>query len=313
MIKIKPNKNIIFFFSILNSIETKDIYHPLGRTIVDSIEYKNLSAFKEFKKLFKSKQIPSHPYQYCVYAINSKPNLDAKSIKPNSGFGEKTYKIYKNNIQPISQEIYKESNFNKVYEDEILNQYEELSEQLQQHFKGKVEDVIRRTWNLNSPCSFILIPNFLEVSHSFGLFRDNNLYSITAPNLKKGEIQFHSQLTISNAIHEFSHSIFQEHLVDNNLYGKHKELTKNIEIPPSLNNIHKSPHIFMEETLIKVVTILIQEDFYREALSNDTLHKKSKEMLDRLVKKGYYKAPTLYKVLSKSEEIIDSYLNTLGN
>ena len=118
---------------------------------------------------------------------------------------------------------------------------------------------------------------------------------------------------ISNAIHEFSHSIFQKHLIENDLYSEHKKLTKDVKIPSSLKNIHKNPHIFMEETLVRVVTILIQEDYYKDALSNDTIKQKSNEMLDGLVKKGYYKAHEIYKDLYNSKNIIGDYLNTLRN
>jgi hypothetical protein len=313
MIKTKTNKNIILFFSILNSIEIKPNYHPLGEKLLDSIEYTNLPPFKEFKELFKNKQIPIHSYQYCVYAINSKLNLDAKNIKPKSGFGEKTYNTYTEKIKPLSKNLYEQSNFKRIYEEEIQNKYRKLSKQLQEHFSGKVEEAIKKTWNIQNPYTFILIPNFLEISHSFGLFRDDTLYSITAPNLTKKGVQFQSQLMISNAIHEFSHSIFQKYLIDNDLYTEHKKLTNDIEIPNSLKSIHRTPHIFMEETLVRVVTILIQEDYYKDALSNDIIKQKSNEMLDGLVKKGYYNAHEMYKKLHKSKNIIESYLNSLRN
>jgi hypothetical protein len=310
VIKVQTNKNIIFLFSVLAQINTTKKYHRLGKSLLEKLDYNNLESFKNFEELYNSKKLPTHPYTYCVYAINSNLDLSSKDINPKSGFGDKTYNIYNKKIKPIIRDIYKNSIFEEIYQKNVLNKYLNLTEKIQDNFNGKVEKSIKYVWNLNNNYEFVLTPNFLEISHSFGLFRDNTLYSITSPNQIDGEVSFYSQSTISNAIHEFSHSVFKKYLIDNNLYQKHKEITKSIKVPDSLQKRHNNPAIYMEETLIRVMTIIIQEDLYKDFMDIEKLKKKSNRNLNLLQKKGYPKSKRLYAFLLKRKNKKDAYLNS---
>lgn len=313
MIRVKTNKNIIFFFSVLAKLNPQRKYHPLGKTLLDNLKYEKLSTFDEFIKLYKNKQIPTHPYLFSIYAINTEGDLSPKSTKPKSGFGKKTLTNYKNKIEPLVKRIYISSNFEEIYEKKIQKEYNEIANQIQKSFKGRVEESIKKVWDINDNYEFILIPNFLEIGHSFGIFRDNKLYSITSPIKKDEEISFRSQFVISNAIHEFSHSIFQKFLIKKDLYQKHKTLTENIEIPEKLINIHSNSAIYMEETFIKLMTLLIQQELYKEYISKEDQKLKVERKLTQLEEKGYEKARELYTLLQKNDDTKKIYLDYLFN
>lgn len=314
MIQTQTNKNLIFFFSLLNTLKHSEETHVLGKELLEFLNYKELSSFEKFSELYKNNEIPKDLSNYCLYAINSNTDLTPKTVESGSGFGPKNYNLYTEKIQPLVTSIYNQSNFEDIYTNKILIEYKKLTEEIQSYFNGQVEKAIKDIWNIKKKYKFILIPNFLEISHSFGLFRKNSLYSITAPDItKKGAIEFTQQHTISNAIHEFSHSLFQKELIANNLYGKHKDLTTGIKIPNKLKNIHPDPYVFMEETLIKVITLLIQENLYTNHIKDVVLQQKSQEILKQMTEKGYTKGKELYQVLSKSENVLDDYLHYLSN
>lgn len=313
MIRVKTNKNIIFFFSVLAKLNPQRKYHPLGKTLLDNLKYEKLSTFDEFIKLYKNKQIPTHPYLFSIYAINTEGDLSPKSTKPKSGFGKKTLTNYKNKIEPLVKRIYISSNFEEIYEKKIQKEYNEIANQIQKSFKGRVEESIKKVWDINDNYEFILIPNFLEIGHSFGIFRDNKLYSITSPIKKDEEISFRSQFVISNAIHEFSHSVFQNFLIENDLYQKHKALTGNIEIPKNLTKIHANSAIYMEETLIKLMTLLIQQELYKGFVTEKNQISKAKKKIKQLEERGYKKARELYPILQNSKDKKKGYLDYLSN
>jgi len=313
VIRVKTNKNIIFFFSVLAKLNPQRKYHPLGKTLLDNLEYEKLSTFDEFIKLYKNKQIPTYPYLFSIYAINTERDLSPKSIKPKSGFGKKTLTNYTNKIEPIVKKIYISSNFEEIYEKQIQKEYSALTNQIQKSFKGRVEESIKKVWDIDKNYEFILIPNFLEIGHSFGIFRDSKLYSITAPIRKDGDISFLSQFIISNAIHEFSHSVFKKFLIENDLYQKHKVLTENIEIPKNLTKIHANSAIYMEETLIKLMTLLIQQELYKGFVSEKNQIFKAKKKIKKLEERGYEKARELYPILQNSKDKKKSYLDYLSN
>jgi hypothetical protein len=312
MIRVKINKNIIFFFSILAKLNPQKKYHSLGEVLLDSLDYEKINAFQKFKEIYKNKDILTHPYQFSVLSINTKNDLSPKSINPECGFGEKTLTNYKEIIEPLVKEVYKKSDFEKIYKEQILEKYEELTKQIQKSFRGRVEDSIKEIWGIENNYEFILIPNFLEINHSFGIFRNNKLYSITSPVMKDRKISFQSQFAISNAIHEFSHSVFQKFLIENDLYQKHKALTENIEIPKKLINTHSNPAIYMEETLIKIMTLLIQQELYKKFVNKEDQKLKVKRKLDQLEEKGYKKARELYSILQNSDNKKERYLDYLS-
>lgn len=312
MIKVQTHKNLIFFFSILAKVDPKKKYHPLGKILMEELNYDSIEAFNKFENYYNKKEIPTHPYKYSIYSINTKKDLSTKTINSESGFGENTITTYKNKIEKHIKQIYEFSNFEEIYNKLIFKKYLNVTKQIQNNFKGTVEDSIEKVWGIEKKYVFILIPNILEVEHSFGVFRKNKLYSITSPTNKKNAICFRPQFVISNAIHEFSHSIFQKFLIENDLYNKHKELTKNFTIPKKLTNIHSNPSIYLEETFIKTMTLLTQEILYKNHMSRKILKLKSEEKLHRLEEQGYYKSRELYSILKNSKDKKRIYLDYLS-
>jgi hypothetical protein len=141
MIKVKTNKNIVFFFFLFNLIsKTKNIQHPLGKSLME--RFSNLP--KEVEKLqeqYTKNEIPKHPYQYCTLAINTDDKLKAKTLSPNYDYGEETFvkalthflltNIYKPFI-PLEESEKKENEIlEKIVEDGYIHApefYRELKE-----------------------------------------------------------------------------------------------------------------------------------------------------------------------------------------
>ncbi|MCD4756402.1 hypothetical protein K8R20_02190 [bacterium] len=313
MIKIKSNKNILFFFSLLAQLQPDQPYHPLGKKILKLINYSQATSYKNFQNHHNS--YPIHPYRYALYAIHTNSDLSSKEMNGECGFGPKNSKFYTEKIYPVVKEIAKETNFNELITTEILPLHETLNKDIEKYFNGDVEKSIKKIWGVNhNNMNFILIPNIFELGHSFGLFRKNNIYSITSPYEIDNKTQFVQQSVISNAIHEFSHSIFKKNLMKNSLFQKHVELTKHIEVPKKLQKIHTTPFIYMEETLIKVVTQIIKEFLYdKNHRTPEEIKQKTVRSLDRITNRGYEQAYNLYEVLHNSENIVEDYLTFLTN
>jgi len=312
MIKTKYNKNILFFFSLLAQIQPDNPYHPLGKKILKLTNYSKSNSYKKFKDFYNS--YPIHPYKYSVLAINTNQDLSPKKRNDECGFGPKTIKFYTEKIYPLVKEIAKEVNFNKLITKDILPLHKTLNKDIEKYFNGDVEESIKMIWSINhNKMNFTLIPNIFSLGHSFGIFRNDNIYSITSPHKIDDKTQFLQQQVISNAIHEFSHSIFQKYLIEQDLFQKHVELTKHIEVPKELQKNHRTSYIYMEETLIKIITLIIQEYIHKNHITPKVMEQERVRELDRITNLKYEKAYDIYKALHNSENIIDDYLTFLTN
>lgn len=310
MIKVSVNKNLVYFFFLFNCFSNvQKKYHSLGEHILN--RYNNdLPEIENLKELYKNKIIPNHPYQYCVYSINTNEDLSPKVLDPNDGFGPKMYGTYMDNLYPLVLQIEKELNFFDIFEKEFLSQYELICKGVQKNFEKKIEEILKDIWKIEDEFNFFVLPNVFEVGHSFGVFRENSLYSISSPILtKEGVIEFNSQNLISNVIHEFSHSIFKKKLLSAKKFQENKDLTKCIKVPEILQSIHSSPDIYIEETYIKVISIIIQEELYKEHVPEEEMRTKSVTRLKNLEEKGYTFSSKFYDKLKESKNIFETYFD----
>ncbi len=263
----------------------------------------------KLKDLLEEKSIPSHPYRFCIFAINTKQSLESKNISPESGYGEKLYNIYNTNIYPLVSKIEKEIQFFSFLKQDIYPEYELLIHDIQKIFNKQILTPFKNIWKLDGKEKFFLIPNVLSVGHSFGLFRKNNIYSISSPiKDREGKVDFNSQNLISNTIHEYSHCILQRGLIAKGKYGQVREALKDIEIPDTLQKIHARADLYIEENFINSITLFIQEETFKNFMSKTEIEEKRKDILDSLVKRGYTFTPLFYSKMTQDSDPLDIYL-----
>ena len=313
MIKTQTNKNLIFLFSILNYYKDTSLYHPLAIELLSDLNFYQNSAFKELTQKFINKQIPQHPYQYALLSVHINNDLKPKTQDSNAGFGPKTYKMYTKELEYLLKEIYETSNFNSIYKTNIAKKYKEITDKISKNFKGNIYKNIIEFWNPKSELNLNFVPNFLSVGHSFGVHRRNNIYSITSPVNRDRKTEFANQNMISNSIHEFSHSIFQKLIIDDKKYKTHQNLCKEYKIPESLQKRHPNTAIYIEETLIRVSTLVIQEKIFKDFMTNEETEKKREQTLSRIENQGYILARDIFKVVENSNNVVEDYLKFLGN
>ncbi len=300
MIEVTKSPNTCFFLFLYNIISerTESQLHPLGEKIMS--KYRKLpDEINQLKILYKQKIIPTHPYYYCVFAINTEQSLTSIEIVPTDGYGKKLSTIYTEQIYPLVSIIETELNFFQFLRKDINVESSKINNEIKKHFGKHISLKFKEIWDIDEQEKLLLIPNVLSLNHSFGLFRKKKNYSISSPILnKQGEIEFNSQYLISNAIHEFSHSILKKKLIKENNYKVLKELTESLKIPVSLERIHQKPEEYMEETFIKSITLFIQAQVFKEFMPLEEIEIKNSKKLESLVSKGYVYAPIFFSKLS---------------
>ncbi len=69
----------------------------------------------------------------------------------------------------------------------------------------------------------------------------------------------------------------------------------------------------MEETLIKLMTLLIQQELYKGFVTEKNQISKAKKKIKQLEERGYEKARELYPILQNSKDKKKGYLDYLSN
>ena len=299
MIQVIESPNTSFFLFLYNIISGKkeNRLHPLGMKVMS--KYKHLpDEVVQLETLYQQKLIPTHPFYYCVFAINTEKSLLSKTISPKDGYGERLSTIYTEKIYPLAIKIEKELDFLKFLKKEISPESAKINEKIEKIFDNRISSKFTEVWEIDVKEKLLLVPNVLSLSHSFGLFRKKRNYSISSPVLnKQQEVEFNSQNLISNAIHEFSHSILKKKLIKGGNYKVVRELTEGLEIPVSLSKIHQKPEEYMEETFIKSITLFIQSEIFKDFMSSEDIEIKNKKILESLVNSGYVYAPEFFSKL----------------
>lgn len=314
MIQVKPNKNVIFFLFLFNILSNypREL-HPLGKKLLKRFEIKS-ENFEKLEQLYLKKEIPNHPYQFILFAINSNDDLTPKSQSPDDGYGPRMHGIYSEKMYSLVSEIEKELDFFSVFEKEFMLEYESICENIQKYFDGSVEKTLKEVWQLKENYNFFLIPNFLLLSEGAGIMRGKDMYSISSPiPTKENTIDFYSQHLISNCIHELSHCILQRKLIEKNRYKEVFELTEDIEIPERIKMKYGRGGNYVEETFIRVLTLFSLNHLYKNSMTQKEIDKKTEEKLSKLVDEGFVLSHEFFKNLKKEKDPFESYFESLGN
>ena len=230
------------------------------------------------------------------------------------GYGPRMYGIYSEKMYPLISKIEKELNFFSVFEKEYMSEYKKICKNIQRYFDGSVEKTLKEVWQLKENYNFFLIPNFLLVGEGAGIMRGEDMYSISSPvPTKEKTIDFYSQHLISNCIHELSHCVLQRKLIEKNKYEEILELTKNVEIPKELKNIHYRADNYIEETFIKVFTLFVLNHLYKDSMTEEELKKKTEEKLFHLEKSQYIYARVFYKNLQENINPFEAYFRGIDD
>ena len=318
-ISVQTNQNVIFFETLISFISNDKNFHPLGKKIIEEFkDIKKFKSFEEFQKNIKQKIIPSHPWQYIFLSINLNDDLTAKSLSPMDGFGPNREKSYMRNIYPIVKKIHTECNFEEIYRNKILSEYEIVTKDIQELFdKRNPGDILEDFWGDKLNTKLIFIPDPLRVGGGSGVSRGKEFYSITGTVETEEGIIFKDSHMISNLLHEYSHSFFK-----NNLYKNDDLFKKNEEICNSLSgNIKKEKDsetfknygtstIYFEETFIRAIQIFLSKKFFEKVTKKD-LRSKSLEQLRKRKDEGFIYIEKFYKELENSKEPMDSYFKVL--
>ncbi len=314
MVQVKPNKNVIFFLFLFNVLSNypREL-HPLGKKLLERFE-KTTPGFQKLKEFYFKKEIPNHPYQFILFAINSNDDLTPKSQSPDDGYGPRMCGVYSEKMYPLVSKIEKELDFFSVFEKEFMSEYELICENIQKYFDGSVEKSLRECWKLEENFNFFLIPNFLLLGEGAGIMRGKNMYSISSPVLtKENTIDFYSQHLISNCIHELSHCILQKKLLSPGRYEEIIELTENIEIPERIKMKYGKGYIYAEETFIRVFTLFTLNHLYKNSMTQEEISKKTEEKLSKLVDEGFIFSYEFFKNLKKEKDPLKSYFESINN
>lgn len=273
-------------------------------------KYKNLpKEVDTLKDLYNNKSIPTHPYTFSIFAINTHKDLKSKKISPKSGYGEKLSTIYNDYMYTNVLQIEKELQFFSYINEEIASRYDVLNKDIQKLFTKHISSTFRNIWKIKEDINLLLFPNVLSVGHSFGIFHNNDIFSISAPIVNKdSSIEFNQQNIISNAIHEYSHCILQKSLIKKSKLSYIKDLLVNVEIPASLQSMHRRPEVYIEESFIKVLTLFIQEAIFANFMTETEITEKRKKNLETMVANGYFYAPLFFSKLDKSISPVDTYI-----
>jgi hypothetical protein len=314
MVQVIPNQNVIFFLFLFNILSnySKEL-HPLGKKLLKRFEVKS-ENFEKLKNLYLKKEIPNHPYQYILFAINSNKDLTPKSQSPDDGYGPRMFGMYSEKMYPLVKNIEKDLNFFSVFEKEFLFEYESICKKIQKYFDGSVEKALKEVWQLKENYSFFLIPNFLLFAEGAGMMRGKNMYSISSPvKTKENTTDFYAQHLISNCIHELSHCILQKKLIEANKYREVFKMTENMDIPESIKMNYGKGGNYVEETFMRVFTIFTLNHLYKNSMTREELESKTEEKLSNLENSQFKYARVFYKNLQKNIHPFEAYFKSIGD
>lgn len=326
MIKVRKNKNILFLSFLVNLTFVKKEYDkyllPLGAKIYKDLEY--IQETKEVQKFVKEykDQIPLQLYfQYMQLSLFLDDgfkfafNKEERELLKKSQIHTRHVSV----IEDLVKTIYDKVEFDKYFEKEISQGYDTLSQNIQELFdkKQNVQYLLEKFWKISLNPQLLFIPNIVSVGDCFGLGRGNNFYSISSGKIdSKSNVSEYTPVHVySNAIHEFSHQYFKEHIkelnLEKDLYEKSTEILKKNKLDKKIINIYKEG--YLEECIIRAYTIRIKELLNIYDITKKELKERVSKMLESEISIGYIHVPVIYDTLvelndnySTIKEIIDS-------
>ncbi len=323
MIIIEPNKKVIFFSLLIESLLYKDIdkkcFMQLGARVFD--KYKNLKSLSkavQFEKEYKDFNPLKLHYQYSVLATYTNEDFSVN-------IDNKSFEIYENKndflrhseiIENLLPKISKEMDFDNYYETEIASEYENICKNVQKitDSQGNLYDSLITFWKLKKKPQLFFIPNFMAVGDCFGVKKGHSFFAISSAKINKenGEREFYTKHVISNAIHEFSHSFLDQSLYELNLVMESDTISKRIiinhqdqKLSKDLMQIYGSK--FFLECFNRAATLRIKEMIGYFNITD--------EYFDMEKESGYLYTEDFYKNLLKDVDKapVITYMETLKN
>lgn len=265
MIKVEPNKNIIFITLLLNSKFPKDKEKfPLYKKIYKKFEKLIPSTFwNEFDKVNRGDSSLSLLYRYINLSFFLDNNFEFTFTKEENEefckFNDIQKYIYF--INTSLKKLYKEIDFDSFYEENIQEGYVKLCEDINYIFlkKTNIEKELINFWEQNSNLKLIFIPNFVSLGDCFGFKRGEIFYSVTSPkiNVQTGRSEYSPLHVYSNTIHEFSHSFLKESIKIDYSKEELKEKLNRLSLDESVLKVYGIG--YFEECFVRACTMRIKE------------------------------------------------------
>ncbi|MFA5633939.1 MAG: hypothetical protein WCY00_02400 [Candidatus Dojkabacteria bacterium] len=265
MIKVLPNKNIIFLTLVLNIANPKEKKKfPLYEKISSKFEKLISKSFWiEFEKEYKNKNPLSTLYQFMILSLYLNDNFvlalskkEEKELMELKAF-RKDISFFRNHLKKLYDDI----NFNSFYTENIQVEYEKLCNEIQEIFdkKDNILNALVSFWELEYIPELFFIPNFVALGDCFGLRKEDIFYSITSPKVNKstGESEYHQIHVLSNTIHELSHSFFNETIGSKYPKEKLKEKLKKLSLNKDVLKIYGVA--YFGECFVRASTIKLNE------------------------------------------------------
>lgn len=326
MIQVQKNKNILFLSFLVNLTFIKKEYNkyllPLGAKIYKDLEY--IQETKEVQKFIEEyrDQIPLQLYfQYMQLSLFLNDDFNFVFTREEEELLEKSqaHRRHVKIIGSVVKAIYDKVQFDKYFEKEISDEYDYLSQNIQELFDKKqdIQYLLEKFWKISLNPQLLFIPNIVSVGDCFGLGRGNKFYSISSGKIdSKSNVSEYTPVHVySNAIHEFSHQYFKEHIkelnLEKDLFEKSTEILKRNKLDKKIINIYKEG--YLEECIIRAYTIRMKELLNIYDITKKELKERVSTMLESEISIGYIHVPVIYDTLvglndnySTIKEIIDS-------
>ena len=148
MVHVIPNKNIIFFSTIVKTLSDELGESSYAKEIIKEFSFiKGYPVSKEFLKECDQMVLSKSIFPYLRFAIYSDSDLKPDEKKEGYyGYGSKSYELYKNNIYPLFAKIKEQSNFDNYYSESILPKYQKICSNINSILISKI---IRKRYSIS--------------------------------------------------------------------------------------------------------------------------------------------------------------------
>ncbi len=317
MIKVLPNKNIIFITSVLNIAKPKEKKKfSLYEKISDKFEKLIPKSFWiEFEKEYINENPLSILYRFVTLSLYLNDSFALPLLKKEEKelIGQKVFQKDIFFLKNHFKKLYDDIDFHLFYKDNIEMEYEDLCNEIQKIFNDNENllDTLVFFWGLKYNPELFFIPNFVALGDCFGLKREKFFYSITSPKINKltGESEYNQVHILSNTIHELSHCFFNETI--GSKYSKEKLRKKLEELSLNEDVLRVYGTAYFEECFVRACTIKLNETLNIYNLDEKSLKKKTADYLLSNDNLGYRLVKEYYERLKKRknesiQELFDS-------
>lgn len=310
MIKVKPNKNVIFTTAVLNINNPKDRKKfSLYEKIADKFEKLIPESFWiEFEKEYKNDNPLAILSRFNILSIY----LDDKFVlvltkEEEKEFIQNKYQRHISFFRNHLKKLYDDIDFDSFYKENIEEDYEKLCEEIQEILDKKpnlLEELVD-FWGLEYKPELIFVPNFVALGDCFGPRRGNTFYSLTSSKINKesGEAMYNPTHVYSNTIHELCHSFFKETIEVNYMGEEMEEKLKKLSLNEDILKTYNTR--YFEECFVRAATMRLNEILNIYDVDSEALETKVENYLLSNDNFGYFLVRKIYDKLKerKSESL----------